>query len=188
MATAIVPAAGAAARFGGPKLAVDVGGRTLLDRTIESLLDGGFTEVIVVVPPVAPWMSEIRSLRDPRVSTVVNDDPSRGMFSSIQAGVRAAMTAPIGVLPGDMPFVRVATITQLLAAAAGGTGSVVPRYDGRRGHPIVMPAAVRAAIAAAPAGGNLKDVLTRPPQFRIDLDVDDPGVLRDVDRPEDLST
>ena len=187
MATAIVPAAGAAARFGGPKLAADLRGMALLDRTIEALLDGGFKEVIVVVPPAAPWMTQIRQLLDPRVSTIVNPDPSRGMFSSIQLGAHAAMSAPIGVLPGDMPFVRAETIRRLLQASAGTTGSVVPRYDGRRGHPVVMPAGVRAAILAASSGGSLKEVLTRPPNFRVDIDVDDPGVLRDVDVPGDLS-
>jgi molybdenum cofactor cytidylyltransferase len=188
MSTAIVPAAGAAARFGGDKLAVDLRGTPLLDRTIASLLDGGFQEVIVIVPPAAAWLTAIRRLLDPRVSTIVNPDPARGMFSSIQLGARAVMTSPIGVLPGDMPFVRAGTIRHLLAASAGTQGSVVPRYDGRRGHPIVMPAGVRAAIVAAPAGGTLKDVITQAPHFRIDVDVDDPGVLRDVDVPGDLAS
>jgi len=110
------------------------------------------------------------------------------MFSSIQIGMAAANSAPIAVLPGDMPFVRAETVRRLLEAGTNAGVSVVPRYAGRRGHPIVMPVSVQAAVVAAPAGASLRDVLTEPPQRRIEVEVDDPGVLRDVDVPEDLSS
>ena len=52
-AAAIVPAAGKGERFGGAKLVADIGGETLLNRTLRSLLDGGIDELIVVVAPHA---------------------------------------------------------------------------------------------------------------------------------------
>jgi hypothetical protein len=59
-----------------------IDGEALIDRTIRSLLDGGVDRVVVVMAPGAS-LSESRLLEDRRVQTVVNDDPSRGMFSSI---------------------------------------------------------------------------------------------------------
>ena len=75
-----------------------------------------------------------RVTTDPRVIVVVNPDPSRGMFSSIQTGVSAAEGDPILVLPGDMPFVRSETVAALVAAARLGE-IVSPRYGSKHGHP-----------------------------------------------------
>ena len=91
-AIAIVTAAGSAERFGGRKLLADVAGQPLLDRTINSLLEGGASEVIVVVGKDARAALErdVNAMNDARVRPVENHDPSRGMFSSIQEGVRTA--------------------------------------------------------------------------------------------------
>ena len=186
MSSAIVPAAGNATRFGGDKLAADVGGRRLLDRTIRSLLDGGAGQVVVVLPRDAAWTTMIEALKDERVRTVINPDPSRGMFSSIQLGARAVDQSPVAVLPGDMPFVRSDTIEKLLTAGRRTHGIVAPRFNGRRGHPIVIPGAVRAAIIAADAATRLDEFLSSQPHWRVDLDLDDGGVLHDVDTKEDL--
>ncbi len=185
MASAVVPAAGAATRFGGDKLVADVQGRALLDWTIGALLDGGVGEVIVVVPPANPWAPKVRAFGDSRVRVVVNPDPARGMFSSITLGLRAVTGAPAAVLPGDMPFVRGNTVRALFEAAVRTGGIVVPRYRGRRGHPIVLSDSARAQILEA-ADPTLRDALRRMGDPQIDVDVDDPGVLRDVNVKEDL--
>jgi molybdenum cofactor cytidylyltransferase len=186
MASALVPAAGSASRFGGGKLLAPVDGVPLLDRTLGALLGAGAGEVLVVLPPDASWTTKIERLRDPRVRTTVNPDPSRGMFSSIQIGVAHLAEAPLAVLPGDMPFVKSETIKALLDLAGRTDRIVSPRFQGRRGHPVLLPADVREAILTAPASARLNDVL-RPFASRfVDLDVADPGVVRDVDVVEDL--
>jgi molybdenum cofactor cytidylyltransferase len=185
MASAVVPAAGAAARFGGGKLFALVEGVPMLDRTLGALLDASIEDVVVVLPPGADWTGRIKLLADSRVRRVENPDPSRGMFSSIQTGVRAAGAAPVAVLPGDMPFVRTDTIKRLLDQATGG-GIVSPRLAGRRGHPVIIPADVCEAIVAAPVTAVLNEVL-RPYAARfVNLDVSDTGVVHDVDVAEDL--
>ena len=63
---------------------------------------------------------------------------------------------------------------------------VSPRYKGKRGHPVVMPLALRDEIAATAPTANLHDVIHHHQNERVDLDVDDPGVVRDVDTPADL--
>ena len=184
----MVPAAGAASRFGGGKLFALVDGVPLLDRTLGALLDAGIGRVIVVTPPAADWGAAVRGLADSRVRCVVNPDPSRGMFSSIQIGVREADSGPIAILPGDMPFVRADTVKRVLDTAMATGALVSPRFEGHRGHPIVLPLDLRAPVLAAPATAALNDVLRPYRDLILNVDVDDRGVLRDVDVVEDLDS
>lgn len=182
---AIVPAAGKAERFGGAKLVARIGGVVLLDRTLRSLLDAGVDGAIVVVSPGAD-LEAARLLADPRVRTVVNPDPSRGMFSSIRAGLDAADGDPVLVLPADMPFVLSATVAAVLSACTREHRIVAPVHNGRRGHPVAFPASLRPAILRASLDSTLKAALAGSGSERVDLQVDDAGILRDVDEVEDL--
>ena len=183
---AIVPAAGKGARFGGAKLLADVGGEPMLNRTIRSLLDAGIGRVVVVVSPHA--LLPVPLLADRRVQTTPNPDPERGMFSSIQAGLSGVVGDPILVLPGDMPFVRADTIAAVIDAARETGLAVSPRHGGRRGHPVALPGRLRASILAAPAESTLKDILATLGDDRIEIDVDDAGIVRDVDERKDLKS
>jgi molybdenum cofactor cytidylyltransferase len=187
-AIAVVTAAGSAERFGGRKLLAPVDGEPLLDRTIRSLLEGGVAEVIVVVGKDgrAELERDVNALNDARVRPVENPDPSRGMFSSIQEGVATASGDALLILPGDMPFVRASTVQAVIARYREGTSIVSPRYRGKRGHPVAMPLSFRDEIRSTPATANLHEVIKKHADMRVDLDVDDPGVVRDVDVPGDL--
>jgi molybdenum cofactor cytidylyltransferase len=188
-AIAIVTAAGSAERFGGGKLLADIDGEPLLDRTIRSLLDGGVSEVIVVVgtDSRAQLERDVNAMNDARVRPVENRDPSRGMFSSIQEGVRTASGDVLLVLPGDMPFVAPQTVARVIAEWRRTGGIVSPRHNGKRGHPVALPLALRDEILATSATSNLHEVIKKHAGERIDLEVDDPGINRDVDKPEDLA-
>lgn len=187
-AVAIVTAAGSAERFGGKKLLAPIAGEPLLDHTIRSLLEGGVSEVIVVVGTEARRELErdVNAMNDPRVRPVENPDPSRGMFSSVQVGVATANGDALVVLPGDMPYVRPETVRAVIAKYREGPAIVSPRYKGKRGHPVVMPLSLRDEISATAATANLHDVIHHHQDERVDLDVDDAGVVRDVDTPADL--
>jgi len=184
---AVVPAAGSAERFGGKKLLTLVDGEPLLDRTIAALLNGGVDQVIVVVAPDADDLErDVNAFSDARVWPVVNLDPSRGMFSSLQAGMAEAQGDALLVLPADMPFVQSGTVAILLDVFASRPAIVSPRFNGKRGHPVILPPALRDEIRAADATLTLHDILKRHPDLRVDVDVTDRGVGRDVDRPADL--
>jgi molybdenum cofactor cytidylyltransferase len=187
-AVAVVTAAGSAERFGGKKLLTPIDGEPLLDHTIDALLDGGVAEVIVVVgrDGRADLERDVNAMLDPRVRAVENPDPSRGMFSSIQEGVAQAQGDAILVMPGDMPFVSAETVRAVLAAYEREPSIVSPRYRGKRGHPVALPASLRDEIREARAGSTLHDVIHAHPDMRRDVDVDDAGVTHDVDRLDDL--
>jgi molybdenum cofactor cytidylyltransferase len=182
---AIVPAAGESRRFGAWKLLADVGGRPLIERTLASLLQAGVDRVVVVVR-ADDVFEGVPSFADARVTTVVNPDPARGMFSSIQAGLAAAGGEVVLVLPGDMPFVAADTVRAVVARAAMTGAVVVPVHGGRRGHPIAIPGSLRARLAALAPATTLKDALAGLGDEREPLDVPDRGILRDVDVPADL--
>jgi len=185
---AVVPAAGSAERFGGKKLLVPIDGEPLLDRTISALLNGGVDQIIVVVPPDAEDLKrDVNAFSDPRVWPVVNPDPSRGMFSSLQAGMAEAEGDALVVLPADMPFVESGTVAILLDVFASRPAIVSPRYQGKRGHPVILPPPLRDEIRAAEPTITLHDVLKRHADMRVDVDVQDRGVVRDVDRVADLA-
>jgi molybdenum cofactor cytidylyltransferase len=187
---AVVPAAGRSERFGGPKLVADVGGVPMVQRTLHTLVVAGVDPVVVVIsagsalevagPTVVP------ALADPAVFTVVNPDPDRGMLSSIQTGLAEVDADTILILPADMPFVRAETIAAVIAAATEHRVIVSPRFDGKRGHPIAVPGHLRGTIVDADPASNLSDVLEPEKGDRVQLDLDDPGVLRDVDRVTDI--
>ena len=126
-------------------------------------------------------------MADPRVTAIVNPDPSRGMFSSVQAGMTVAGGDVVLVLPADMPFVAPGTVAAVLAHAAATGSVVIPVHEGRRGHPIAIPGSLCDALVALEPTTTLKDALAASGQPMIPLDVTDAGVLRDVDVPRDLT-
>jgi molybdenum cofactor cytidylyltransferase len=182
---AIVPAAGRSDRFGSPKLTADLQGEPLLGRTIRSLLDGHVARVVVVASAADAFVG-VSLVHDPRVRVVVNPDADRGMFSSIQTGLAAADGDPILILPGDMPFVRPATVAAVLEAYRREPGFIVPQKHARAGHPIALPGFLRSAVLAASPTTSLNALIRAQRLVRREIPVDDGGVLRDVDTPADL--
>lgn len=111
--------------------------------------------------------------------------PSNGMGDSLSAAVRATSTAAGWLIAlGDMPWISARTHSRVADAMTAGH-AVVPLYQGKRGHPVGFDAAYAQALMALSADHGGRGVLG---QGRVTpIEVDDPGVLRDVDLPEDLA-
>jgi len=185
-ATAVVLAAGAGRRLGGvAKALLDTGGATFLARIVATAIEAGAARAIVVVgAPFAEAVAAEATRLGARV--VVNPDPARGMASSVAAGFAALDAGNHALLwPVDHPWVRASTVAALLATPAEIT---VPRHRGRGGHPAAVARTVWPALAACGSRSDGARAILRDPQWRrVDLEVDDPGVLRDVDVPSDLA-
>jgi len=186
-AVAIVPAAGSAERFGGRKLLADLDGEPLVARTLGALRPH-VALIVVVVGPDAGELRQVAALRGEKVRVVENADPSRGMLSSIQAGLATVDWADAYlVIPADMPFVQADTVREIVERQACTSGGIVsPKHLGKRGHPVALPFRLRDEVLAEDVTHTLHDVIKRHLAEREDLDVDDAGVIHDVDTMEDL--
>jgi molybdenum cofactor cytidylyltransferase len=186
----VVLAAGEGRRFAAaapgapPKLLTLIDGEAMVRRAVTSLLEGGAERCVVVVS--GDTETAVGAALDGLpITLTVNPKPSRGMFSSIQCGVVHLRAEDRGVvLPGDMPYVRPETVAAVLSAAIRAGVSACASYASRRGHPLVVSTALRDRILQAPTDARLRDV--RALEECLYVDVPDPGVHHDVDRPGDL--
>jgi HD superfamily phosphohydrolase YqeK len=115
-----------------------------------------------------------------------NPEFERGMFSSVQAGIRSlpASAGPILVLPADIPLVKSRTVASLIKAHRGGGRAVAPSFLGKTGHPVLLPRELVSDLLAYGGDGGLREFLRRSGGVA-PLPVADQGVLLDMDHPED---
>ena len=116
---------------------------------------------------------------------VVNPDYLRGMTTSLQCGLRAVPPEAEGVLFTlvDHPAVAPATVDALLAPPRPLVR--VPRYGESRGHPIWFSRDLIAEFLALPGNGAARDVVRAHSAETEFLDLDDPGLVADIDNPEE---
>jgi molybdenum cofactor cytidylyltransferase len=172
--------------MGSPKALLEFRGETFLDRLIGSLNEV-CAETIVVLGHHADL---IRSRLARPARFVINSDPDRGQLTSLQCGLAAVSASSVGVLftPMDFPAVRPETICRLADAFARRDSAielVIPKFQGRRGHPVLAAAALIAEFLALPETAAARDVVRRHDSAIEYVNVDDPGVVIDVDTPED---
>lgn len=156
-----------------------VGGKPLLHWGLEAMA-AACERVIVVAGFAAPKIAALVAGR-PGVELVVNERYAQGMLTSVQAGVARVSAPRFFLLPGDMPLVRAAVFRELLRHE---DDIVVPACAGRRGHPVLLAGALAAAIMAEPPGSSLGALIRRHGSRTVE--VDDPGILADLDRADDL--
>ncbi len=174
-------AAGASTRMGAPKALATLEGEAFASRVVDALTDGGCARVLVVV--AEPHGEAIARALDGRATVVWNPSPEAGQIGSLQRAVEATDAGCGGLVVAlvDQPRVRAATVAALLRAHAdGGARWVRPRFDGRHGHPYLVDRALFAALGAAGGSEGARPVL-RAVRDPASVDVDDPGILDDVD-------
>ena len=192
-------------RMGRFKPLLPFGDKPMVTRLIESLGAGGGISTILIVTghngervreavsrgtgfqPVRTASTSYKPV--PRIAFVHNRDYENGeMLSSVQAGVRALekdVDAFVLAL-GDQPAVAPKTVRLLLAAWRESRAPLVlPRYLDRRGHPIIIASECFPAILALKADQTLKTFVTARSNELIEVCVDDPAVVSDVDTPQD---
>ena len=142
-------------------------------------------ETVAVVRPRAQKLGKM--LRDAGFNTVVCKNAADGMGTSLAAGVRAVPDADGWVIAlADMPFLHPETIRVIVKALAEGAEIAAPTYRGERGHPVGFLSRFYEELASLRGDNGARDLLDRH-RDRVTLcEVDDPGVLRDIDKPSDL--
>jgi CTP:molybdopterin cytidylyltransferase MocA len=183
----LILAGGESRRMGSPKALLEFGGETFLDRLI--LILGQSCSPVIVVLGHEPHRIKAGLSYADLASFVTNLDYTRGQLSSLQCGL-AAVPAPAGGVmftPVDHPAVRPSTVARIARRFRERSPQeflVVPRFEGRRGHPVCVSRSLIPEFLALPDGAQARDVIHGHLQHTAYLDVDDPGVLKDIDDPE----
>ncbi len=189
MATAaLLLAAGESTRFGDrPKALEPVGERASIRRIAEISLDAGFDPVAVVVGVHREAIAcELRGLS---LDLVEAEDWYEGRTASVQAGLSALPSnRDILFWPVDHPFVRPRTVETLARLPDQDLLGVwfIPTYEGRNGHPVVWRSTMRRDLLELRPDAPIRALLPElGPQVRR-IPVDDPGVVANVDTPEEF--
>ena len=183
---ALILAAGYSSRMGHCKALLPIAGESVVARIVSTFRAADIEAITVVSGHDAePVEAAARALG---VGCVANPDYARGMYSSVQAGIKAL--APdvdaCFLLPVDIPLVRAATIAALAAAYVKQPAPIsYPRFSGRRGHPPLIARALFAEILSGQGEGGLRALLATQQGDAADVDVLDEGVILDMDTPAD---
>ncbi|MBI5567446.1 MAG: nucleotidyltransferase family protein [Chloroflexi bacterium] len=186
MIAAIVLAAGQSRRMGQNKLFLPYGESTVIDTIITELIAcDGVRDIVVVTGHQADRL--VVHLATYPVRCVFNPAYARAeMLVSIQTGLRALpdeVTAALIVL-GDQPRLRRQIVQRVIEAAEPDT-LIVPSYEMKRGHPILIPRSMWPSILALLPEASLRDVIRAHADHIRYITFDDDSVLRDIDTPED---
>lgn len=192
MIAAIVLAGGRSERMGTQKLAIKLGGKTVLERVVDALNEAQVDSILVVLGPTA---SGLEGLVRPPAQALVLAEQTRDMRSTLEAAVdhiesegRMSQNDGLLVCLGDQPTLRSETVRSLLAAyQLDPSRIVVPVFDGRRGHPVLLPWQTLASIRRLPPEQGLNALLRGAVCGVIELPTDDADVLLDLDEPSDLA-
>ncbi len=188
MATAaLLLSGGESSRFGGqPKALVPVGGVPAVRRMAEICIERGLEPVVVVVGPHrTPIAHELRGLG---VLVVDSENWREGRTASVRSGIEAIPPGrDILFWPVDHPFVTVATLEALDRARESDALAVwfIPTFEGQGGHPVLWRFSVRSDVLDLRSDAPLRSLL---PEFGVQVvrvPVDDPGVVRKIETPED---
>ena len=182
MISAIVLAAGKSERMGRPKALLEFHGRTFLEHILDAISRSSIEHTSIVV-------GHHRSAIESRVqvpSMIFNPDYERGMVTSLQTGIRALPAESIGafLFLVDHPVVETETIEAMIPSSAPDR-IIQPTYKGRRGHPVFLGADVLKEILQLPSTQGADVVVRRDPGRIIEIPINAPGILIDVDTPEE---
>jgi len=181
----ILLAAGSASRFGGGKLAAKLPDGTMVGTAALKNLAAAVDSVIAVVRPGDNEMATALATQGARVSMCPN--ASDGMGASLAWGVRGTAVAAGWIIAlADMPWIIPATIASVVAVLRQGALFAAPRFQGTRGHPVGVAARFYGELAELSGDEGAKRLLAAHVASVQLIDVNDAGVLRDIDTPADL--
>ena len=181
MISAIVLAAGKSERMGRPKALLPIQGRTFLENILDAISRTSIEDTIVVLGHHRDQIE--RSLSLP--SVVFNPDYERGMITSFQAGIRKLSWDTTGafLFLVDHPLVESTTIESMIMNLAPNR-IVLPTFERRRGHPVLFSSEVLEEILALGPSEGANIVVHKNPGRIIEVPVNAPGILVDIDTPE----
>jgi molybdenum cofactor cytidylyltransferase len=186
---AIVLAAGSSQRMGMDKLFAKLGPKRVIERTLLTFRNAKHVpDVLLVIPPDSK--QKWAPLRSPTLHLIENPDPSRGMISSIRAGLESgwAQEQNFFLCPGDVPFIKPEVVDKMVQTfVTRGCKIVLPSYHGLGGHPGLFSAGLSGDFFLSGDESGAREILMRHARDTVRMHVQDPDVCFDIDSPDDLS-
>jgi molybdenum cofactor cytidylyltransferase len=181
----VLLAAGRGERFGGHKLLAPWrDGAAVAVAAAQHLIDA-LPDSVAVLRPGDEILASLLAAEGLRI--VVNSNADGGMGTSLARGVAASEADGWVIALADMPAIRPETIQAVAKALAAGTPLAAPVYRGERGHPIGFARRFQAELAALEGDRGGRDILAQHANELRLIEVDDPGVLVDIDHEDDIT-
>ena len=175
----VITAAGCSERMGRFKLTLEIQGKTVIEYTLSGVYN--IADEIVVVGGCR--VEELRKVLSSykKVWLVENPNYKLGMFTSVKKGLSEIEGDYIFITPGDCPLIGESIYRLLLEKK---DSIVVPSYNRRGGHPVLINAYMKELLLKEPDSSNLKEFMKKHDVKYVEVDSDE--ILIDMDRPEDF--
>jgi molybdenum cofactor cytidylyltransferase len=188
----LIPAAGKSSRMGVPKLALPLGERTVLEHVIGTLREAGVPEIVVVVGHHVPALARLaekagaHALLLPEETAEMRQTVELGL-AWIEARFHPDPNDDWLLLPADHPTLDPEIIRALIAARQANPerSIVVPTFQGKRGHPVLLTWSHVASIRTFSPAPGLNSYLRQQAEQTLEITVDHAEILCDLDTPED---
>jgi molybdenum cofactor cytidylyltransferase len=189
MISGILLAAGESRRMGSPKALLYYQGQTFIERICTAFLTAGVDELLVVLGARAEEIGRALPTH-PKLRAVVNARYFQGQLSSLMVGIGALSPESEAAIVNlvDHPLVTAETITAVIESfRTVPLPIVIASYQGKRGHPVLFSSRVYGELLAAPLDQGAKVVVRKDPTRVRELPLADPGILADIDTPEEYA-
>ena len=184
--SAILLAAGSGSRFGGDKLLHPLPDGIAIGAAAARNLLAAVPDVIAVVRPGDFPLAEMLEQEGCRVT--VCPHANRGMGASLAHGIAAARGADGWLIAlADMPLIKSATIAAIVRELESGKDLVAPTFHAQRGHPVGLSKRFSAQLLALDGDAGARNIVAAHKDELVLIECDDPGVLHDIDRREDVA-
>jgi molybdenum cofactor cytidylyltransferase len=189
MIAAVILAAGESSRMGRPKAFLSFRGTTFIEAIVDAFKQSRVDEIVVVLGHNAEKMT--RRIEHLPVTIVINREYKKGQLSSLQAALRHLAASPqavdaVVVHLVDHPYLNAALVDRMIESFyATHKLIVLPRYQTRRGHPVIFSASLFQELLEAPLDQGAKAVVNAHRADALELETDDAGIAIDIDTPEE---
>ena len=186
MICAIVLAAGCSSRMGTQKLLLPFGKSTIISHIVNQLIKSKVTKTYVVVGHRSEQV--IEELSGKPITIVQNPEYQSGMLSSVRAGIRSLPQECDAVLIalGDQPSITTNLIDEMVRYfSVTDKKIIVPKYNGKRGHPILLSTIFKNEILTNFDDIGLRGILRAYNNDVYEMNVTDCSVISDMDYPQD---
>ena len=158
----------------------------MIENVILNVAESDTDGILVVLGANREKILELAGKYD--LKSCYNENYKEGMLSSVQCGF-SNLPSDFGavlIFQGDQPFIAPSVIDNVISAyRTSGKGIIIPVFNGKRGHPLLLDRKYRDKIEKLDAGEGLRSIAYLYSEDVLEVETSDPGILRDFDTYDD---